>query len=86
MHYDANGSMLVPSGNILVTGTTDTQSQLSDQPRPRYVQVVQRMIFETPEEGIYRLDISYQGKLLGGAPFAVEFIKTEAEQNVNVGS
>jgi hypothetical protein len=44
------------------------------------------MIFETPEEGIYRLDISYQGKLLGGAPFAVEFIKTEAEQNVNVGS
>lgn len=48
---------------------------------PASVQFLERIQFPVPVEGNYWIDVSYQGKSLGGTPLIVEFDKEEVKQH-----
>jgi hypothetical protein len=47
---------------------------------PRQAQAAQLLQFEVQQEGVYWVDVSYEGKSLGGGGLTIEFRRTEEKE------
>jgi hypothetical protein len=78
---DFQVAIIDPSDRILLAYTYDLDSAGLIPDVPASIHFLQRLKFPVAVEGVYWVDVSFNGESLGGAPLLVEFQKEEASED-----
>lgn len=74
-------AVVSPDENIILAYSYELGSEGLIPGIPASVHFLERVQFPVPVEGIYWIDVSFNGESLGGAPLIVEFEKEKAEED-----